>query len=319
VTPRTSTSRSAFGNAALAAAVLVWGSTFVVTKGLLDEFGPFTIAFVRFGLAFLLLLPLAHRTGYHYRASLTPGFLRFGLFGVTLFFGLQNLGLVFTTAGSAALIMVLIPATTAMLAAVALGERLSLRQLVGVALSIIGAGLVVQSGLALGESRALLGNLLVLGSVLAWAAYTVQGRVFARTVPTIVATTAGIGSGTLLLAPAALIEIGVTGLPAVSLTGLAGLAYLAFAASGLTLFLWNYGLRSIAASSASVYTNLIPVTGLLFAVLVGEAVTAVQLAGGAVAGAGVALSQHGSRQPDADPEAPSGRTANPRGAGESES
>ena len=59
--------------------------------------------------------------------SLQPRFLLFGLTGVSLYFGLQNIGLLFTSAGNAALINGSIPAITAILAVLCLGERLSPR------------------------------------------------------------------------------------------------------------------------------------------------------------------------------------------------
>ncbi|MDQ0340470.1 drug/metabolite transporter (DMT)-like permease [Caldalkalibacillus uzonensis] len=65
--------------------------------------------------------------------------------------------------------------------------------------------------------------------------------------------------------------------------------YLGLGATALTLFLWNYALRILDASVASLYTSLIPVFGLLFAVLLGESTSWIQLTGGFLAIVGVCI------------------------------
>jgi drug/metabolite transporter (DMT)-like permease len=62
-------------------------------------------------------------------------------------------------------------------------------------------------------------------------------------------------------------------------------------ASALPIFLWNYALRYVPASAAALYINLVPVVGLVSALLVGERVGAAQLVGGALAVAGVLLGE----------------------------
>ncbi|HWH32971.1 MAG TPA: DMT family transporter, partial [Egibacteraceae bacterium] len=150
------------GLAALFGAVLIWSSTYVLIKGMLDDIGPFTLAVARFAVALAVLAPLAARRGFRWRMALERRWLAFGAAGVTLYFGLQNLGLVFTTAGSAALITASIPALTALVARLSLGERLRRRQAAGVTLSVVGVALVVRSGLELGDARTLAGNVLIL-------------------------------------------------------------------------------------------------------------------------------------------------------------
>jgi hypothetical protein len=66
-------------------------------------------------------------------------------------------------------------------------------------------------------------------------------------------------------------------------------AYLGAVASALPIFLWNYALRYVPASAAALYINLVPVLGLVPALLFGERVGAAQLVGGALAVAGVLL------------------------------
>jgi hypothetical protein len=55
--------------------------------------------------------------------------------------------------------------------------------------------------------------------------------------------------------------------------------------------LWNVGVARMEASAAGVFTNVVPVVGLLFALGVGETITWLQILGGVVAGMGIVLVQ----------------------------
>ena len=290
------------GVLALFLAVAIWGSTFLVTKAALREAGPFTLTVLRLLIGLAVIAPLAYREGFSLTLVLRPPFLLFGLTGVALFFGLQNLGLAFTTAGNAALIQAGIPAATALLAWWALRERPSQWRLLGIALAVVGVLLVTGSRPAGGGPRALLGNALVAGSVLAWAIYTVQGKRIGTISTPLVAAAASLGVGLLALLPLAAGEVGFRGLPQLGPRGWLATLYLGCGASALTLFLWNYALRFVDAGVAALYTNLIPVVGLAAALWLCEPATRAQLLGGALALLGVLLGeapQHRPVTPDA--------------------
>lgn len=286
---------------ALVAAAAIWGSTFVVTKFLLDEAAPFFIAAARFGIAFAVLWPLlAWRGSERAALSFRPKFIALGLLGVAGNFGLQNLGLAYTGAGDAALIIALTPVPIAVLAAVFLGERLGGRRLIGIAVSI--GGVLLISGVG-GESSAaaVLGDLLIAASTVAWAGYTLLGKRLAARHSAGTIATAGICWGVVFLLPLAVLEAIVVSPPDLSLLGLAALAYLGVAASAVTFLLWNYALNSVGASVAGTFLNLIPVFGLAFALLAGESVSLTQLGGAAAVACGVwlAATRASSRSNDA--------------------
>jgi drug/metabolite transporter (DMT)-like permease len=127
---------------ALLVTMTVWGSTFVVTKAVLTEARPFTVTMLRFGIGLLVLLPFAYRRGFRLRLLLEPAFLLFGLTGVALYYGLQNLALVFTSAANAALISAGVPVAAAVLAKAFLKEPIPPARLLGIGLSVLGVGLV---------------------------------------------------------------------------------------------------------------------------------------------------------------------------------
>jgi drug/metabolite transporter (DMT)-like permease len=290
VTPRvisTAARTSAF--AALVAAAAIWGSTFVVTDLLLDEAPPFFIAAARFAIALCVLWPLlAWRGSEPAAVRFRPAFVALGLLGVAGNFGLQNVGLLYTDAADAALIVALTPVPIAVMAAIFLGERLPRRRLIGIAVSICGVALITGAG-GKASSAALLGDLLIAASTLAWAGYTLLGKRLATTHTAGTIATAAITWGVAFLVPLAVVEAFLVTPPELSFQGLAALAYLGVAASAATFLLWNYAVDAVGASVAGVFLNLIPLFGVAFALLAGESLSSLQVSGGAAVGFGVWL------------------------------
>lgn len=277
------------GPAALLLAMVIWGGTLVVTKSLLNDLGPATLLSVRFLVAFLCLAPFAYRSGFRARDLIRREFVLFGLTGIVLHNGLETWGLRYTSAGSAALIIAGIPAVTVALSRVFLQETLPRARTLGVALSVAGVALVAKPPSGQGALE-LAGNLLVFGGVVAWAVYTVQGKKMSVRVPAIVGTTAGTGAALLFLLPAAAVESWGSGMPAIGVADVTGLLYLGLGASAAAYALWNFALEHVDASVAAPYVNLVPIIGLALAVLLGESMTLLDLAGGATVAAGVWLS-----------------------------
>ena len=79
--------------------MVIWGSTFVVTKGVNDQLPPFTLAFVRVAIGALVLLACAlirqARGGSHSRWSALPWgtMISMGLIGVVLYYAVFNYSL----------------------------------------------------------------------------------------------------------------------------------------------------------------------------------------------------------------------------------
>jgi drug/metabolite transporter (DMT)-like permease len=267
----------------------IWGSTFVVTKAVLEEAEPFFVVVARLAIALVVLWPLlAWQRNDLSTMSFRPVFVALGLLGVVGNFGLQTLGLVYTGAADAALIIALTPLPIAVLAAVFLREQLGARQLTGIAVSIVGVVLITGLGAEAGAA-AILGDLLILASTFSWAGYTLLTRRIAATYSAATITTAGIGWGLAFLLPLAVVEAVAVSPPELSPLGIGAVTYLGVAASAATFLLWNYALKSIAASVAGTFLNLIPAFGLVFALLAGESLSSIQLAGGAAVALGVWL------------------------------
>lgn len=280
----------------------VWGSTFVVTKDLVALWPPFTLALVRVSLGALVLLPLAvsrHRRGDHLP---WPTLWLMGLIGVALYYLTFNLAMVYVSASQGALVQASIPAMTALVAVVWLRERASAMRWLGIALSVSGVLIVFSGSVGNGGGESpLFGNFLMFASVVCWALYTALAKRVAG-FDSLVITVAVMGTGALLLVPVAGYEIVTSdqALAPLPPRGWLGILYLGAMASGLAYVLYNASLRHLDASAVGVYTNLIPVVGVLTGVIVlGEPLSGRAVGGGLIVMLGVWITSRSERPVEA--------------------
>ena len=275
---------------ALVAAMVLWGGSYVITRWALEGAGAFSVLAFRLVVASLVLMPFARRQGFQFRHVLDKRLIGFGVTGMVLHLGLEIVGLRFTSASSAALVIASAPAVTAVFSIVFLGERLTPPRWLGIAASMIGVVLVTGGVAPDGHPLGWFGNLLVFGGVLMWAVFTVQGKKIALDLPPLVTTTAATVSAAFLSVILSVVEISLSGAPTLGTKSVAAIVYLAVFAHAGAYGLWNYALRHVDASVAGPYINLVPVLGVAFGLLIGETLTLVQTIGGAVVALGIYLS-----------------------------
>ncbi|MFJ6850536.1 DMT family transporter [Streptomyces sp. NPDC091271] len=276
---------------AVVAAALFWSSSYAVTKRLLDDVGPLSIGAIRFTLAALLLgvmVRLSRRRPARPDVRQRWQLYLSGFLGITVYFILENVGVDLSTASDASLIVATYPLMTMLLELVVLRARMPLPRLAGVLLATVGAFLVVRNGAQVGGSSRWAGDVLLLLGGLAWAGYNVLGKRASAgrdaLSVTYYQTLAGAGG----FLAASLLEAGEWRVPDPTASVL--LVHLAVACSVGGFLLYNYGLRRMASSVAVNILNLVPVFGVIGAVVInGETVRPAQAVGGAVIVAGVAL------------------------------
>jgi drug/metabolite transporter (DMT)-like permease len=277
--------------------MVVWGSAFAVTKGLVELWPPFTLALVRVGVGTLVLLPVAlarHQRGTH----LPWGTIWFmGLVGVTLYYLTFNLAMVYVSASQGALVQASIPAMTALVAVMWLRERATAMRWLGIALSVAGVLIVFSGNSSAPGQSPLLGNSLMFASVVCWGLYTALAKRAASFEPLVI-TVCVMGTGTLLLVPFSAYEIMNAGLKPLPISGWLGVIYLGGVASGLAYAIYNASLRHLDASAVGVYTNLIPIVGVLTGIVfLGEPMSLRAILGGAIVMLGVWITSR-SERPD---------------------
>lgn len=274
---------------------MFWGSAFGITKHVLSELPPLTISAIRFLSAGLLMAVWAVWRGEWDAKPLRTNWLGLtilgaaGVLGYNFFFAT---GMQYTSAINGALVVVINPVGTALIAVLFLGERGSRRLVSGVLLSMAGVLTVITRGdlTALAKLSFNFGEILLLGAVASWILYTTLIKVVMRQVKPLAATTLSTLLGALMLGLASLTETGWAQLASVSLQTKLELVYLAIFPSFIAFLLYNLGVKEIGASKASAYINLMPVNAVLIAALFyGESVTAAQLAGMTLVMSGVLL------------------------------
>ena len=277
---------------------MIWGGTFIAGRIIARVLPPMTAATARFAIAVVLLLaivriadgglPRLDRTQIALTAAL--GFFGIFLYNLCFFVALSHM-----PAGRTALFVAINPIVTALLAAMLLRERLGPRKWLGIAIAFTGAAIVITRGDVLGAfgniSQSLgKGELVMLCGISGWAAYTLIGRFALKTLTPIAATTYAALWGLLFLAIGASTEYARLDLSRVNWQVAASIVYLGVAGTVIG-FIWYYeGVKAIGPSRTSVFNNLVPVCGILFAaLLLGEPVLLSMVIGGILAIIGVAL------------------------------
>lgn len=269
---------------ALIATVIFWGLSFVATKVALESIPTFTIIFARFSLASVFFAGMMFRNGF---PSFTPRdhvmiFLT-AFFEPGLYFIFETLGLVYTTAPKASLIIATVPITVMVLSALILNEKTGRLGVAGILLSLVGIVVLITGDpdfdWTLGGS--LMGDLLIFGAVLSAALYIVGARNLGRRYSSLEITTMQVFYGAVFYAPAFIWQLPDISWDSISGRSWGGLVYLTVFATVAAFLCYNYALTKIPASRASVFINGIPVVTAIGAwIILGESLTIFQAGGG---------------------------------------
>lgn len=269
---------------ALALTILFWGLSFIAIKIALTSFTPFVYMFLRFTLASIFFLVLMIGRGF---PKLSAGdhkklFLA-GLFEPGLYFVFETLGLTYTTASKASIIISVVPIAVLLLARVVLKEKITGRSLWGVILSIAGIMILVLGDpkFSVSSEGSMLGDVLILGAVISASFYMIIARDLGKRLSSLEITSFQVFYGTILFTPLFILNMGGIQWTGVSAQAVGAIVFLAIFATILAFLFYNYALTQITASQAAVFINGIPVVTVIGAWLIlGERLTLLQGAGG---------------------------------------
>ena len=259
--------------AAAATSVLV-GSSIVVTRAIIAQVAPGSLAFMRYLIALSFLLPglLASRGHMVCRPMFTRldigsialiGMVQFGIVTTLLNYGLQLI-----PSAQAALIFSTMP-LLAMIFAVALGrEAANWPKMLGVLFSIIGVGFALGEGVILqGFGVQLIGDMIVLTGALGGAACSVSYEPFLRKYRMLHVTAISIVSSLLFLVILATEEGFFNFFPHFTKLGWVAIFFIG-ASSGIGTYLWLWALGNATPTKVTVFLALSPLTaaslGILF-------------------------------------------------------
>jgi drug/metabolite transporter (DMT)-like permease len=251
------------------------GTAAAITRYLVGNTDPVTLAILRWGIGFACLLPtaLVLRVKWPPRRDWpTVVLLGIGYFG--LFFVLYNIAISYTTAARASLALATLPLHTMVVAALLGVEPLTMRKSIGVCVAVLGVVAALASGISAAPAGAWRGELIMTGAVMCMSFYSVWSRPFMQRSSALGFLTVGMGAGA-----AVLILVGsVTG----SLAALGNLKapqwiagiYLGVAGGALAFILWVMALQRATPTRVTATMTVNPVAAALLAsLLVGEPIT----------------------------------------------
>lgn len=273
----------------------LWGGTFVAGRMLSDGMGAFSAAFLRFFLASVCMLWIMRSRAGGLPKLDYKGWIGVFLLGATGVFAYNACfftGLQTVPAGRAAVIVAINPIFITLLAAFFFKEKLTKRKCIGIALSVSGAVTAISRAdpVSLFTHGVSGGDVVIMGGVASWAAYSLLGKRMMNTLSPHAAITYSCITGTLMLLPFALYEGLISDFSSYTPTHLLCIFYLGVLGTVIG-FTWFYeAINTIGASRSSVFINFVPVTAIICGCLfLGEDISMSLLVGVALVVGGVYL------------------------------
>ncbi len=276
--------------------MLFWAFNLVVVKIALLEMTPLAFNIIRFVCAsgILLLLTRAREGSLRVPREDWGRLALLGFIGHTVYQICFIEGIARTTASSVALIFGSTPVSVALMSHLSKHERIRLSGAAGAVLGFYGVYLIVRgrAGEAGVAGGSLVGNLLIVGAVICWSAYTVAARGLLQRHSPLRVTALTVLVGTIFMIPASLPAVAAQDWGAVSPISWAGLAYSFVFALVICYVLWYRSVKKVGNVRTAVYSNLVPVFGTMFGVwLLGDRLTAGLWIGAACILGGIVLTR----------------------------
>ncbi len=275
-------------------AVIIWSGNFVVARGLNTTFSPISIAFFRWGIAAVVIVPLAYQNIKRDLPSLKHQWkfvLFMSLVSVTLFNTFIYLAAQSTPALNLSLIAITAPLYVVILNRIINKEFLRKRQIFGLIILFVGLVLLISKGNIdrLLEMEFTKGDLFMALAASLFGLYTVllprkKSGNFSFVAATIVL-------GELLLLPLFIGEQLLTNTPLIfSGNSILQLLYIGIGPSIISFYLWNKSIAAIGSTKAATIYNTLPIYSAFFAfIFLGETILPIQVISSVVIIAGVLL------------------------------
>lgn len=279
------------------AVAVSWGGAFTAGRIGVAELTPYSLAALRYLLGSALLLGILHAREdlpaslRKLDAQAVRALVVLALFSVVGYNVLLFAGLRLSTAINGSIAGATAPLLTALLAAAFLGERLRGRQAFGMLISLSGLLVLVSRGsldVLLGLELNL-GDLLLLASMICFAAQSIAAKRAMAHVSPWAATAFSCAIGAIMLLPLLVYDLatGAWGTP--DLATWTAVAYLGSIATVLAYYGWFFLVSRHGAGPMSPYLNIVPVCGTLIGVLFGEQLLLAQVVAGALVLIGVMI------------------------------
>jgi drug/metabolite transporter (DMT)-like permease len=285
--------------------VVVWAVNFIAAKIGLRYLPPLSMASFRVAIAGLTMVPAyficsrlpafaharqARLRGFSSRDLWT--FFYLGFFGVVVNQMCFTMGLRYTSVSHAAVIVGMGPIYTLILAVLFRLERATWHKVIGMAIALLGVGVLASENGISPRSPSLLGDAITMTGSLGFATYAVLGKRVAGRYDALTMVAFNHFAGAIIILPVALHQAHALGpfanWRAISWTAWAALLFMAVFSSAVAYLVYFWLLRYLEASQLSAFTYLLPVLAVILGILwLGERGSWLQIVGGVLALGGV--------------------------------
>jgi drug/metabolite transporter (DMT)-like permease len=277
---------------AISIVTLLWAANFTAGKIGTSELSPYFIASVRVFMTAAVFYAFLPRDQRRIDRADLKAVLPLALSGIAINQTAFAAGIALTTPSHSAIIHALIPVTVAVFAWILIREKIGPVAMLGLALAVAGA-LVVVLGAPREEMRGTIaGDLLTLVGMVAFSLYTVLGRRLLANMGSARAVTFAFVVAVPFMVPVFVIGLLRQDWARVTWRGWAALGYMVVFATLICYALHLFALTRLKTGQVAIFTDLQPALGTGIAVLAGQdRLTELLVIGGAIALAGVALVQ----------------------------
>lgn len=251
---------------------LMWAGNVIVARAVRHEIAPISLAAGRWLIALVILLPFVwsamRRDWPHYRPHRRLIFAT-ALTGIIAFNTFVYIGLHHTTSTNALLLNSCIPILIMLIGAIFYGQKLSLWQIGGLLLSLMGIGTIILQGSwqKLLDLSINMGDLWIFAAVVCWAWYTVWMKKMPAHLDRSGLMATQILIGLIILLPMAFIEQLISNNPLMlNIKLYSALAYIGIFPSIVAYFCYTAAIMRLGAVRAGLCIHLMPVFGTILAV-----------------------------------------------------
>jgi drug/metabolite transporter (DMT)-like permease len=237
------------------------GTSIGATRYLVGNIDPLAIGSFRFGIGFLLLLPLTLLRGDRWperrdwAAAVALGILFFALFPI-----LFNASLIFTTAARGALALSTLPLLSLVIGAALGAEAMTWRKSIGVVIATLGVAVALLTDLTSAPSGAWRGDLLMVAAALCMALYGIWSKPLIRRASPLAFTTMSMAAGAACLIPLAYVRGSFAPVAAFGAPQWLAAFYLGAFGAALTFYLWAFALERTTPTRVAISVTVNPVT-----------------------------------------------------------
>ncbi len=264
-----------------------WGGTFVAGRFVAQNIGPYSIAFLRFTIASIILLLLTWRIEGKLpklkNSQIIP-VIMLGITGIFIYNVMFFKGLKIIEAGRASLIIATCPIFITICSLIFLKEKITLVKGLGIIISVCGAIIVISKGNLnrIFEGGLGLGELYIFCCVLSWVTYSLIGKAVMKNLSPLASVSYSAAVGAIALLVPAFLEGLAQNIASQSALDWLCIFYLGIFGTVIG-FVWYYqGVERIGPTKAGLFINFVPISAILCAFFILREPITLSLAIGAV-------------------------------------